>query len=182
LILISAWEFKNVRRSMFRLEPDSTSRFPFFRDVWENRFLFWSVLIGALSVFPCVYIPYLNTRVFKQVGITWEWALSFGAIFVFVLGLEAWKWLKRSQGWFEVGNEADERKRGRLGLKQGFFSVAKSRSGSMRSLSRRGTQKSEISIGDKMTKMVTLSAAPTTRSLLKREDLKVGGTDPEKMV
>lgn len=182
LILISAWEFKNVRRSMFRLEADSTSSFPFFKDVWENKFLFWSVVIGFCSVFPCVYIPYLNTRVFKMVGITWEWGLSFGAIFVFVLGLEAWKWLKRSQRWFEVGHEDDEKKRGRLGLKQGFFSMAKSRPGSVRSLSRRGTSRSENSIGEKFAEMGSLSAAPTTRSLLKRDELRLGGQEPESMV
>lgn len=34
LILISAWEFKSIRRSMFRLDPHQTkSRFPFFKDV-----------------------------------------------------------------------------------------------------------------------------------------------------
>ncbi|EIC06665.1 hypothetical protein OR221_3253, partial [Microbacterium laevaniformans OR221] len=43
LILISAWEFKSIRRSMFRLDPASASRFPFFKDVYENKFLFWAV-------------------------------------------------------------------------------------------------------------------------------------------
>ena len=34
LILVSAWEFKSIRRSMFRLDPYQTEhRFPFFRDV-----------------------------------------------------------------------------------------------------------------------------------------------------
>lgn len=34
LILISAWEFKSIRRSMFRFDPYQTEhRFPFFRDV-----------------------------------------------------------------------------------------------------------------------------------------------------
>jgi Na+-exporting ATPase len=182
LILISAWEFKSIRRSMFRLDPDSQSRFPFFNDVWENKFLFFSVLIGAVSVFPCVYIPYLNTRVFKQVGITWEWGLSFGAIFVFVLGLEGWKALKRSQRWFEVGNEEDERRRGRLGLRQGFFSMAKNGSGSVKSLSRRGTIRSENSISEKVAEMGTLSAVPTTRSLLRKEELKMGDKDIKSMV
>jgi magnesium-transporting ATPase (P-type) len=143
LILISAWEFKSIRRSMFRLEPDSQSRFPFFKDVYENQFLFWSVVIGALSVFPAVYIPYLNTKVFKHVGISWEWALSIGAIFVFVLGIEAWKGIKRKFGLFE-GAERDheETRRGKLGLRQGFFTMAKSRTSSIRSLSRRGTSQS----------------------------------------
>ncbi|KAL7923800.1 cation transporting ATPase [Trichoderma austrokoningii] len=101
LILIAAWEFKSLRRSMFRLNPtdddDSSSVFfPFFKDVYANRFLFWSVIIGSLSVFPVVYIPFLNTRFFKHTGISWEWALSVGFTLVFVTGVELWKLAKRT--------------------------------------------------------------------------------------
>ncbi|KAK3991006.1 hypothetical protein QBC44DRAFT_237854 [Cladorrhinum sp. PSN332] len=95
MILFSAWEFKDIRRSVFRLNPDSTSRFPLFKDLWANQFLFWAVTIGALSVFPTVYIPTLNRKVFKHHGITWEWGLVFGMTIVFVLGIEAWKAVKR---------------------------------------------------------------------------------------
>ncbi|GFP56005.1 calcium-transporting ATPase 3 [Trichoderma asperellum] len=95
LILISAWEFKSLRRSMFRLNPSDDSFFPFFKDVYSNRFLFWSVIIGSLSVFPVVYIPFLNTRFFKHTGISWEWALSVGFTLVFVTGVELWKLAKR---------------------------------------------------------------------------------------
>ncbi|EED24481.1 sarcoplasmic/endoplasmic reticulum calcium ATPase, putative [Talaromyces stipitatus ATCC 10500] len=111
LILISAWEIKDLRNSMFNLDPLRASQdganFPFFRDVWENQFLFWSVVIGAVSVFPAVYIPGLNTDVFKHQGISWEWGLSFGAIIIFVLGAEAWKMVKRRTGWFSEPNAAD---------------------------------------------------------------------------
>lgn len=111
LILISAWEIKSLRNSMFNLDPlrsgQDNVKFPFFRDVWENKFLFWAVVIGALSVFPAVYIPGLNTDVFKHRGITWEWGLSFGAIIIFVLGAEAWKALKRQMGWFREDNAQD---------------------------------------------------------------------------
>ncbi|ETR98034.1 potassium/sodium efflux P-type ATPase [Trichoderma reesei RUT C-30] len=95
LILISAWEFKSLRRSMFRLNPDDDSFFPFFKDVYSNRFLFWSVVIGSLSVFPVVYIPFLNTRFFKHTGISWEWSLSIGFTLVYVTGVELWKLTKR---------------------------------------------------------------------------------------
>ncbi|UNI15856.1 potassium/sodium eff [Purpureocillium takamizusanense] len=95
LILISAWEFKSLRRSMFRLNPDDDSRFPLFKDLYANRFLFWSVIIGALSVFPVVYIPFLNTKFFKHKGISWEWALAIGFTLVFVAGIELWKMCKR---------------------------------------------------------------------------------------
>ncbi|KAJ4110629.1 potassium/sodium eff [Fusarium equiseti] len=95
LILISAWEFKSLRRSVFRLNPDDDSRFPVFKDIYANRFLFWSVIIGGLSVFPVVYIPVLNHKFFKHTGITWEWALSVGFTIVFVAGIELWKLTKR---------------------------------------------------------------------------------------
>ena len=184
LILISAWEFKSIRRSMFRLDPASESRFPFFKDVFENQFLFWSVVIGALSVFPAVYIPGLNTKVFKQVGISWEWGLSFGAVFVFVLGIEAWKAVKRHWHLFEQGEEDREEDEARLirsrklGLRQGFFTMAKSTTGSLKSLSRRGTEKSmdgdAHSTREKLAKMGSLSATPTTRTLLRNPDLSSG--------
>lgn len=101
LILISAWEFKSLRRSMFRLNPDDDSRFPIFKDLYANKFLFWSVIIGALSVFPVVYIPTLNHDFFKHTGIDWEWALAVGFTVVFVVGIETWKLVKRTFGLFE---------------------------------------------------------------------------------
>ncbi|WEW57637.1 potassium/sodium eff [Emydomyces testavorans] len=141
LILISAWEFKHFRNSLFNLDPirnHSNERlisFPFFRDVWENQFLFWAVVIGAVSVFPAVYIPGLNTKVFKHQDITWEWGLAFGSVVVFVLGVEAWKMTKRWTGWFASGEDYGGatmmgfRRRWpshELGLRQGFFTFAKS--------------------------------------------------------
>lgn len=96
MILVSAWEFKDIRRSLFRLNPDDESSFPVFKDIYENRFLFWAVVIGAVSVFPAVYIPYLNTSVFKHKGISWEWGVVFGMTILFVVGMEAWKFVKRT--------------------------------------------------------------------------------------
>lgn len=150
-ILISAWEFKSIRRSMFRLDPDDDSKFPFFKDVWHNQFLFWSVIIGALSVFPAVYIPGLNTTVFKHKGISWEWALSVGFSLVFVMGIEAWKFAKRKFHWFERGGEdsssAERQSRFKsLSLKQGFFTMTKGRTMSFRSMSKSKRQTTEKSL------------------------------------
>jgi len=127
LILVSAWQFKSLRRSMFSLDPEGTgrdSKFPFFRDVYANRFLFWAVVSGALSVFPAVYIPGLNTAVFKHSGIGWEWALSFGAVLVFVVGVEGWKGLKRAFGWFDDVNKCEEQDR--FGVGHGILSLTRS--------------------------------------------------------
>ncbi|KAL6915872.1 hypothetical protein ACHAPO_005328 [Fusarium lateritium] len=128
LILISAWEFKSLRRSVFRLNPDDDSRFPVFKDIYSNRFLFWSVVIGGLSVFPVVYIPVLNHKFFKHTGITWEWALAVGFTVVFIAGIELWKMTKRHfhlledapvrRGvWGQGGDDA-----GRLGRTMSFSS------------------------------------------------------------
>lgn len=82
------------------------------------------MVIGAVSVFPAVYIPGLNRQVFKHIGIGWEWGLSLGSVLLFVAGVEAWKALKRRFGWFAVGGvgEGSERK---LGLRQGFISFSR---------------------------------------------------------
>ena len=96
LILLSAWEFKSIRRSMFRLDPEDPSKFPLFKDLYNNRFLFWAVVIGGLSVFPTVYIPHLNTDVFKHTSIDWEWGVVVGMTILYVVGIEAWKAIKRS--------------------------------------------------------------------------------------
>ncbi|KAK5941287.1 potassium/sodium eff [Knufia obscura] len=129
MILISAWEFKSMRRSLFKLDPSSTKPTQFIHDIWENQFLFWSVIIGGLSVFPAVYIPGLNTTVFKHAGITWEWAASIISVLVFVTGMETWKFVKRATGWFkEEETEGMKAKRGvrGLSLRQGFFTLARS--------------------------------------------------------
>lgn len=147
LILISAWEFKSIRRSLFRLDPYSTRSFPFFHDIYENRFLFWAVVIGALSVFPAVYIPGLNHKVFKHTGISWEWGLAFGALIVFVMGVEAWKAIKRHWRLFEQDEEErdeDEKRSRSLTLRQGIFTMSK-RSSSL--ISRRATIRSDDTVG-----------------------------------
>lgn len=103
LILVSAWEFKSLRRSMFRLRPtgEGRKRLGFVQDILDNRFLFWSLFFGGLSIYPIIYIPYVNTTFFKHVGITWEWALVFSLVLVFVLGVEMWKLAKRTLHLFE---------------------------------------------------------------------------------
>lgn len=100
LLLFVAWELKSIRRPMFRLDPASKSRFPFFRDMWSNRFLFMSVIAGALSVFPVVFISGLNTNVFKHKRITWEWVLPLAGVPLFIFVVEMWKLLKRKVNLF----------------------------------------------------------------------------------
>ncbi|KAI0201931.1 potassium/sodium efflux P-type ATPase [Astrocystis sublimbata] len=94
--LFLAWEMIDRRRSFFRMQPGSKRYLTQWAvDVWRNKFLFWAVAFGFFSLFPIVYIPGLNTIVFKHVGITWEWAIVITASVLFFAGAECWKWAKR---------------------------------------------------------------------------------------
>lgn len=94
--LFLAWEMIDMRRSFFRMQPGSKKYFTqWMIDVWRNRFLFWAIMVGFVTLFPLLYIPVINTVVFKHKGISWEWAIVFIAAGLFFAGVEAWKWGKR---------------------------------------------------------------------------------------
>ncbi|GIZ48911.1 hypothetical protein CKM354_001195400 [Cercospora kikuchii] len=94
--LFLAWELVDMRRSFFRMQPGSKKYFTqWWYDVRRNKFLFWAILIGFVTIFPTLYIPVINTVVFKHVGITWEWGVVFISALLFFLGIELWKFAKR---------------------------------------------------------------------------------------
>lgn len=94
--LFLAWEMIDMRRSFFRMQPNSKRYFTqWFWDVWRNKFLFCAVAFGIVSMFPILYIPVINEAVFLHTGIKWEWAIVFIAALLFFLGCETWKWAKR---------------------------------------------------------------------------------------
>ncbi|KAF7555453.1 hypothetical protein G7Z17_g2103 [Cylindrodendrum hubeiense] len=94
--LFLAWEMVNMRRSLFRMQPKSNKHFTqWMHDVWRNQFLFWSIVAGFVTMFPLIYIPTLNTVVFKHAPISWEWGIVFIEAIIFFLGIETWKWMKR---------------------------------------------------------------------------------------
>ena len=163
LILVSAWEFKSIKRSMFNLESRADRKpWTFCADLHENQFLFYSVIICALSVFPVVYIPGLNTTVLKHTGISWEWALSIGAVAVFVSGVETWKYVKRRNKWFEEYKTMDDSQSSNMSLKQGFFTQAKS---GFNELTRKFTRTFSLGEGmEKRTQLVTIAPQARTRS------------------
>lgn len=90
-ILLYALELKSLDRSMFSLTPGRA----FYKDLWANQVLLWSVVCGMISVVLPIYIPGFNTRVFYQKGISWEWGIVVGMSLVFVLWCELWKLLCR---------------------------------------------------------------------------------------
>ena len=152
LILLSAWEFKSLRRSLFRLNPETKAAFPLFQDLFNNKFLFWAVVVGGLSVFPAVYIPGLNTNVFKHAPITWEWGLVVCCTILYVFGVEAWKFVKRTLGLLEDQAVAlgafsqgagEERGRGMAAMSfSSWRSFSRKRTSDSGVLSRAGTESS----------------------------------------
>ncbi|ODQ63439.1 P-type ATPase sodium pump [Nadsonia fulvescens var. elongata DSM 6958] len=95
-LLVLAWEVIDMRRSLFAMHPETDTPYTqVFRDLWSNQFLFWSVVGGFVVTFPVIYIPVINTKVFLHSPITWEWALGFAGLFVFIACVELYKWVKR---------------------------------------------------------------------------------------
>lgn len=95
--LILAWECVHPKNSLFYM--NQTTDNPWWKqtaiDLWDNQFLFWSVVLGFITVFPVVYIPVINNKVFLHKGIGYEWGVAFGFTILFLLCAEAWKWAKR---------------------------------------------------------------------------------------
>ncbi|KAJ5657572.1 uncharacterized protein N7484_001221 [Penicillium longicatenatum] len=94
--LFLAWEMLNLRRSFFRMQPDSKRYFTqWMHDIWRNQFLFYGIMAGFVLAFPILYIPVINHSVFKHTAISWEWGIVFVETILFFLGIETWKWCKR---------------------------------------------------------------------------------------
>lgn len=95
--LLLAWECMHMRLSFFNMRPDSDDAWyvSLASDLWGNQFLFWSIVGAVFSVFPVIYIPVINDKVFLHGPIGYEWGLSVAFTLVFFLGCEAWKWFKR---------------------------------------------------------------------------------------
>ncbi|QLL32177.1 hypothetical protein HG536_0C03450 [Torulaspora globosa] len=94
--LILAWEVVDMRRSFFKMQPETDTPYTqFFKDIWSNKFLFFSIIIAFATAFPVVYIPVINTRVFLHGPITYEWGIAFGFTIAFCAGAELYKYFKR---------------------------------------------------------------------------------------
>jgi Na+-exporting ATPase len=100
LLLVTAWEVKHFARSLFNMYPNSSGStvFSIFPTLWRNRFLFFAVMAGLAGMFPIVYIPFLNEKVFKHGRVTWEWGVALGAVVIYISAIEMWKMVKRRMG------------------------------------------------------------------------------------
>lgn len=60
--------------------------------------MFFAVVAGFVVMFPIVYLPVINQKVFKHSSITWEWGVSFGCVVLYIAAIELWKMIKRRCG------------------------------------------------------------------------------------
>ncbi|KAK4149984.1 hypothetical protein C8A00DRAFT_18400 [Chaetomidium leptoderma] len=93
MFVFFAWELVDSRLSFFDGAVRDTKAWA--ARLWKNTFLFWSVVVGFFSIFPTLYIPVLNRRVFLHEGIGKEWGIVFAVTILFFIGAESWKWAKR---------------------------------------------------------------------------------------
>ncbi|KAJ1918952.1 hypothetical protein H4219_002308 [Mycoemilia scoparia] len=87
LIILLTFNFRHLRRRLWF----SMSELKRCRD---NRFLLYGSLVGIIIAVLALYIPGLNTAVFKHKGIGWEWGLVIKSIFVFIVLSDLWKTMK----------------------------------------------------------------------------------------
>lgn len=125
-LLVTAWEVKDFNASLFNMKhspaatdnpanahglalvSDSSSDgskesstvqkyLSLFPTLYSNHFLFWACVTGFIVVFPLIYLPEVNIRVFKHRGIGWEWGVVVGLTVVYVAVIEGWKAIKRAR-------------------------------------------------------------------------------------
>ena len=101
LLISTAFQAKHFSRSLFNMYPEEKSWLASMRKTFTmNRTLFWGAVVGAVLIFPLLYIPGVNRKAFKHEGITWEWGLVMASVVVYVGIVEAWKAFKRRRGGF----------------------------------------------------------------------------------
>jgi magnesium-transporting ATPase (P-type) len=61
----------------------------------KNMYLFWSTIFGFILLIGSLYIPILNTKVFKHSYITWEWGMTAASVILYIALAELYKWVKR---------------------------------------------------------------------------------------
>ncbi|KAI9028526.1 Na P-type ATPase [Hyaloraphidium curvatum] len=87
-LLIHGFNCRDARRSMFRMR------------LLENKLLFWIILAAGIATIASIYIPFVNTAVFMQYPITWEWGVIVGAQFIFFALAELYKlWKRKAKYW-----------------------------------------------------------------------------------
>uniref|UniRef100_A0A0G4G0S9 Cation-transporting P-type ATPase N-terminal domain-containing protein n=1 Tax=Chromera velia CCMP2878 TaxID=1169474 RepID=A0A0G4G0S9_9ALVE len=71
-------------------------RLPFWKSSMKNKVLWASVIGGTLLCVPLLYAPFINTKVFKHTGGSWEWGMVAAFSVVFMAFAEIYKAVKRA--------------------------------------------------------------------------------------
>ncbi|GJJ74324.1 P-type Na+/K+ transporter [Entomortierella parvispora] len=87
LILSHAINCRDIRQSGWQWSRLKTAQ--------QNKTLWLAIVIGAMILFPVIYVPGLNKNVFKHEGISYEWGLVFGMLFIYTAFVETYKFVKR---------------------------------------------------------------------------------------
>ena len=83
LLVLQAFNCRHDRLSAFSMS-------------WvKNKTLLWSLVSTAIFSVVLIYIPFINTSVFKHDHISWEWGVVVAGIVLFHLGSELYKYVKR---------------------------------------------------------------------------------------
>ncbi|PVV00644.1 hypothetical protein BB560_004965 [Smittium megazygosporum] len=87
MILNFAYSCRDTRRQ--------TLSIPMLKRVFENRGLVFSYLLAWVITMIALYVPKVNTSIFKQHYITWEWSMVFIAFIVQFIFDAIYKYLKQ---------------------------------------------------------------------------------------
>lgn len=87
IVLLHGFTCRDLRKSTWNW---NTLRGP------QNKYLIWSCLFGFILLIIALYVPGLNTEIFKHKPITWEWGMAFASVLVYIAVAEAYKLVKRT--------------------------------------------------------------------------------------
>jgi Na+-exporting ATPase len=109
VLMIHAFVCKHPTQSILRM------------NLLENKVLLWSVIILGVSVFPVVYIPVINNKVFLLFGIKWEWGMVVASALFHLVISEVYKLARR------MGERKTQRKATANGSMEGEDGVAEAK-------------------------------------------------------
>lgn len=86
IVLLHGFTCRDLRNSTWSL---SALRGP------QNKYLYWSTLFGFILLIIALYVPVLNTEVFRHSPISWEWGMTVASVLLYIAIAESYKWIKR---------------------------------------------------------------------------------------
>jgi P-type Na+/K+ transporter len=96
--LCLALEVMSRRRSFFRMRKKKDRHYTVtqpLRDLWQNKWLTWTIVLVFVVSLISLYIPGINKRLFKHVPIGKEWEVVLVLMSVWFGFVEGYKWCLR---------------------------------------------------------------------------------------